>query len=181
MEKSSKEKLIQYGVSNSPYSSLYINGKLVSVNDMLLSKYDKVYSDILYKAIDKYCSANGIHQDDYIWRHVKPQEISKAPKVTIINKKFPYGSKQVNISKYWSENEYIKNINNKYSEIMIDEDSSKDLEIVNINYAKGKCILESRMTGNTIEVDFNHLPTDVNVSDDKCTLKDTFSYLIQHN
>lgn len=177
----SSQKLTQRNLSSSPYSGLFLNGKLVSVTDLLNDKYDKVYDELVERAKANYL-ADG-HTDDnessYIWKVIKGKNFIDAPHCYLIKRTFPYPSKTISLKKYWDCSEFLDSLDGSYEEIAIDEDSSKDLEITNINYVNGKCKLKSRLTSNSVEVDFNKIPRDTPISDD-VTLKNTFTYMTKY-
>lgn len=176
------KKLTQRNLSSSPYSGLFLNGKLVSISDLINNKYDNVYDELLDRAKKAYIS-DGHEEDDeknYIWKIIKGKNFIDVPYCNLIKRTFPYPSKTISLKKYWDCSEFLKSLDKSYQEIMVDEDSSKDLEIININYANGKCKLRSRLTGNIIEVDFNKIPNDTPVSDDEMTLKNTFTYMTNY-
>jgi hypothetical protein len=178
----SNQKLTNKNLSSSPYSGLFLNGKLVSISDLINDKYDNIYNELLDRAKKAYISDNHKEdsEDNYIWKVIKQKNFIDSPHCYLIKREFPYPSKTISLKKYWDCSEFLKVLDKSYKEISVDEDSSKDLEIININYVNGICKLRSRLTGNIIEVDFNKLPTNTPVSDDEMTLKNTFTYMTNY-
>lgn len=178
----SNKKLTKRNLSASPYSGLFLNGKLVSISDLINNKYDNVYNELVDRAKKAYISDKheADNEENYIWRVIKGENFIDSPHCYLIKREFPYPSKTISLKKYWDCSEFLKSIDKSYKDIMVDEDSSRDLEITSINYVNGTCILRSKLSGNTIEIDFNKLPTDTPVSDDDMALKNTFAYMTNY-
>ena len=77
---------------------------------------------------------------------------------------------------FWKIVKYYKEHGESYSDLMIDEDTLKDAEIININYASGTVKMRSKFTQVEFEVPFSRINGNTNMSTD-CTLAGTFTYL----
>ena len=95
----------------------------------------------------------------------------------ITSKKYPFEKKIVNIKEYWDKAvQFSKKNSESYSDLIIDEDTLKDAEIVSINYVLGIVKMRSRFTQVEFEVPFSRINGNTNMSLD-CTLAGTFTYL----
>jgi hypothetical protein len=104
---------------------------------------------------------------------IKNLEYWMPSSVRIINKIAPYKKYNVDLKKYWNNNQSNSEYN--LSEIKITKDDNMlDSEVTEINYVTGKAKIQSRSNDITYEVPFKYLDENVNVSEDM-VLKKSFT------
>lgn len=108
---------------------------------------------------------------------IKDKNWKTSPRIMITSKKYPFEKKIINIKEYWDKVvQFSKKNSESYSDLMIDEDTLKDAEIVSINYVLGIVKMRSKFTQVEFEVPFSRINGNTNMSLD-CTLAGTFTYL----
>lgn len=166
-------------------NSSEIYNQIVVSDDTLLSTYDyindkvnDVYNQMLRKAISDFL--NDLDHWKYYKCDIKPikdKNWKTSPRIMITSKKYPFEKKIVNIKEYWDKVvQFSKKNSESYTDLMIDEDTLKDAEIVSINYALGIVKMRSKFTQVEFEVPFSRINGNTNMSLD-CTLAGTFTYL----
>ena len=151
---------------------------LLSTSDYINDKVNDVYNQMLGKAISDFLS------DLDHWKYyecdikpIKDKNWKTSPRIIITSKKYPFKKKIVNIKEYWDKVvQFSKKNSESYSDLMIDEDTLKDAEIVSINYVLGIVKMRSKFTQVEFEVPFSKINGNTNMSLD-CTLAGTFTYL----
>ena len=151
---------------------------LLSTSDYINDKVNDVYNQMLGKAISDFLS------DLDHWKYyecdikpIKDKNWKTSPRIIITSKKYPFKKKIVNIKEYWDKAvQFSKKNSESYSDLMIDEDTLKDAEIVSINYVLGIVKMRSKFTQVEFEVPFSRINGNTNMSLD-CTLAGTFTYL----
>lgn len=104
---------------------------------------------------------------------IKNLEYWMPSSVRIINKIAPYRKYNVDLKKYWNNNQSNSEYN--LSEIKITKDDNMlDSEVTEINYVTGKAKMQSRSNDITYEVPFKYLDENVDVSEDM-VLKKSFT------
>ena len=151
---------------------------LLSTSDYINDKVNDVYNQMLGKAISDF-----LNDPDH-WKYyecdikpIKDKNWKTSPRIMITSKKYPFEKKIVNIKEYWDKAvQFSKKNSESYSDLMIDEDTLKDAEIVSINYVLGIVKMRSKFTQVEFEVPFSRINGNTNISLD-CTLAGTFTYL----
>ena len=151
---------------------------LLSTSDYINDKVNDVYNQMLGKAISDFLS------DLDHWKYykcdikpIKDKNWKTSPRIMITSKKYPFKKKIVNIKEYWDKVvQFSKKNSESYTDLMIDEDTLKDAEIVSINYVLGIVKMRSKFTQVEFEVPFSRINGNTNMSLD-CTLAGTFTYL----
>lgn len=154
------------------------NDTLLSTSDYINDKVNDVYNQMLGKAISDF-----LNDPDH-WKYyecdikpIKDKNWKTSPRIMITSKKYPFEKKIVNIKKYWDKVvQFSKKNSESYTDLMIDEDTLKDAEIVSINYVLGIVKMRSKFTQVEFEVPFSRINGNTNMSLD-CTLAGTFTYL----
>ena len=151
---------------------------LLSTSDYINDKVNDVYNQMLGKAISDFLSDLGnwkYYECDI--KPIKDKNWKTSPRIMITSKKYPFKKKIVNIKEYWDKAvQFSKKNSESYSDLMIDEDTLKDAEIVSINYVLGIVKMRSKFTQVEFEVPFSRINGNTNMSLD-CTLAGTFNYL----
>lgn len=151
---------------------------LLSTSDYINDKVNDVYNQMLGKAISDF-----LNDPDH-WKYyecdikpIKDKNWKTSPRIMITSKKYPFKKKIVNIKEYWDKAvQFSKKNSESYSDLIIDEDTLKDAEIVSINYVLGIVKMRSKFTQVEFEVPFSRINGNTNMSLD-CTLAGTFTYL----
>lgn len=149
---------------------------LLSTSDYINDKINDVYNQMLKKAISDFLTS---HQKYYGYdiKPIKDKNWKTSPRIMITSKEYPFEKKIVNIKEYWDKVvQFSKENCESYSDLMIDEDTLKDAEIVSINYVLGTVKMRSKFTQVEFEVPFSRINGNTNMSLD-CTLDGTFTYL----
>lgn len=149
---------------------------LLSTSDYINDKINDVYNQMLKKAISDFLIS---HQKYYGYdiKPIKDKNWKTSPRIMITSKEYPFEKKIVNIKEYWDKVvQFSKENCESYSDLMIDEDTLKDAEIVSINYVLGTVKMRSKFTQVEFEVPFSRINGNTNMSLD-CTLAGTFTYL----
>lgn len=151
---------------------------LLSTSDYINDKVNDVYNQMLRKAISDFLSDLGNWKYyEYDIKPIKDKNWKTSPRIMITSKKYPFKKKIVNIKEYWDKVvQFSKKNSESYSDLMIDEDTLKDAEIVSINYVLGIVKMRSKFTQVEFEVPFSRINGNTNMSLD-CTLAGTFTYL----
>ena len=149
---------------------------LVSTSDYINDRVNDVYNQMLKKAISDFLTNNcGFHNFDI--KPIKDKNWKTSPRIMLTSKEYPFEKKIVNIKKYWDKVvQFSKKNSESYSDLVIDEDTLKDAEIVSINYVLGIVKMRSKFTQVEFEVPFSRINGNTNMSLD-CTLAGTFTYL----
>ena len=154
------------------------NDTLLSTSDYINDKVNDVYNQMLGKAISDFL--NDLDHWKYYECDIKPikdKNWKTSPRIMITSKKYPFEKKIVNIKEYWDKVvQFSKKNSESYTDLMIDEDTLKDAEIVSINYVLGIVKMRSKFTQVEFEVPFSRINGNTNMSLD-CTLNGTFTYL----
>lgn len=150
---------------------------LVSTSDYINDRINNVYNQMLKKAISNYLKDNpDMEQKDT--KLIKDKNWKTSPKIIFISRVYPFEKKIVNIKKYWDDViQFSKKNSESYTDLMIDEDTLRDAEIISINYVLGTVKMKSKFTQVEFEVPFSRINGDTNMSSD-CTLEKTFTYLL---
>ena len=151
---------------------------LLSTSDYINDKVNDVYNQMLGKAISDFLNDLD-HWKYYEWdiKPIKDKNWKTSPRIMITSKKYPFEKKIVNIKEYWDKVvQFSKKNSESYTDLMIDEDTLKDAEIVSINYVLGIVKMRSKFTQVEFEVPFSRINGNTNMSLD-CTLAGTFTYL----
>lgn len=163
------------------YSEIYkqivvSDDTLVSTSDYINDKVNDVYNQMLKKSISDFLTD---HQRYYGWdiKPIKDKNWKTSPRIMLTSKEYPFEKKIVNIKEYWDKVvQFSKKNSESYTDLMIDEDTLKDAEIVSINYVLGIVKMRSKFTQVEFEVPFSRINGNTNMSLD-CTLTGTFTYL----
>ena len=151
---------------------------LLSTSDYINDKVNDVYNQMLGKAISDFL--NDLDHWKYYKCDIKPikdKNWKTSPRIMITSTKYPFEKKIVNIKEYWYKVvQFSKKNSESYTDLMIDEDTLKDAEIVSINYVLGIVKMRSKFTQVEFEVPFSRINGNTNMSLD-CTLDGTFTYL----
>lgn len=149
---------------------------LLSTSDYINDKVNDVYNQMLKKAISDFLMSHQKYHG-YDIKPIKDKNWKTSPRIMITSKEYPFEKKIVNIKEYWDKVvQFSKENCESYSDLMIDEDTLKDAEIVSINYVLGTVKMRSKFTQVEFEVPFSRINGDTNMSLD-CTLAGTFTYL----
>lgn len=149
---------------------------LVSTSDYINDKVNDVYNQMLEKSISDFLMDNLKYYECDI-KPIKDKNWKTSPRIMITSKKYPFEKKIVNIKEYWDKVvQFSKKNSESYTDLMIDEDTLKDAEIVSINYVLGIVKMRSKFTQVEFEVPFSRINGNTNMSLD-CTLTGTFTYL----
>ena len=143
---------------------------LVSTSDYINDKVNDIYNQMLKKSISDFLTD---HQRYYGWdiKPIKDKNWKTSPRIMLTSKEYPFEKKIVNIKEYWDKVvQFSKKNSESYTDLMIDEDTLKDAEIVSIIKMK------SKFTQVEFEVPFSRINGNTNMSLD-CTLAGTFTYL----
>ena len=150
---------------------------LVSTSDYINDKINNLYHQILNIAITNYLNDNPVDTNNMDMQIIKNKSWKVSPKIILTSKSYPFKKKILNIKEYWDNAiKYCKEHSESYSDLMIDEDTLKDAEIVSINYVLGIVKMKSKFTQVEFEVPFSRINGNTNMSPD-CTLVGTFTYL----
>lgn len=149
---------------------------LLSTSDYINDKVNDVYNQMLRKTISDFLFDNWEYYECDI-KPIKDKNWKTSPRIMITSKKYPFEKKIVNIKEYWDKAvQFSKENCESYTDLMIDEDTLKDAEIVSINYVLGTVKMRSKFTQVEFEVPFSRINGNTNMSLD-CTLAGTFTYL----
>lgn len=170
------------------YDDLLYKSGPIQVNDFLNDKYDDIhkqlYNRALNKFIEEYIQTNNLDisienfKKNYKFIEIKKDEYFKPSKVLIKSVKVPFGileGKAIDLSKYWDKYEFNTNFKD-LSEILFDEDSIKDAELIYIDYVKGKGKFKSKFTEKSFWVDFKFINNNTKINKDSFSLENTFTY-----
>ena len=149
---------------------------LLSTSDYINDKVNDVYNQMLKKAISDFLISHKKYYGCDI-KPIKDKNWKTSPRIMITSKEYPFEKKIVNIKEYWDKVvQFSKENCESYSDLMIDEDTLKDAEIVSINYVLGIVKMKSKFTQVEFELPFSRINGNTNMSLD-CTLAGTFTYL----
>lgn len=168
------------------FNKLDYKSSPVRAIDFISNKYDVVHDELYNKALDKYLKEKYSTEEDianfkktHIFLEIKQPEYYIPSKVIIKELVYPYTVETIDLTQYWDNYQFNDEYRNK-DEILLDEDSLKDGEIIYIDYVKGQAKLKSRYTGKEFWLDFKYLDENTKVNKDEYSLEKTFSYKIQN-
>lgn len=152
---------------------------LVTLYDYISGKTDDIHNQMYEAALAKYLELHP-EMTTYSYKEIQNKDWKSPSTVLFISNEYPFHKKKVNLKDWWDDSSYfITNISNSWTESVVDEDSIKDAEIIDIDYVNGKVTLESKLTQNKWQVPFNKINENTPLSDDKCTLNGTFLSMIK--
>jgi len=172
-----------------------IDNKIVTYNDMLYKsspvraadyisdKYNDIHRQLYQRAVDKLLKELNISKEDlkinYKLVEIKQDEYFKPSKVIIKNLSYPFTATTYDLDKYWDNYEFLEEYKD-LSEYWIDEESTKDAELIYIDYIKGKGKFKSKYTQKEFWVDFNYINENTRLNKDNFSLTNTFSYKLNN-
>lgn len=149
---------------------------LLSYNEYINGKCEDIHNQIYLKSLDKFIELNPKYSINYSFVEIKNKDWKKPSKVILINKKYPFEKKTINLDNYWDAS-FVKEKSSSFENLIIDEDTIKDAEIIFIDYTKGNVTMRSKFTQKEFIVPFSRINGDTKINDEKCTLKGTFTYM----
>lgn len=174
------------------YDDLLYKSGPIQVNDFLSDKCNDIHKQLYIRALDKfieeYINLNNLEisiedfKKNYKFIEIKKDEYFKPSKVLIKDTNPPFSileGKAIDLSKYWDKYEFNTNYKD-LSEILFDEDSIKDAELIYIDYVKGKGKFRSKFTDKRFWVDFKYINDNTKIDKDSFSLENTFTYKLRN-
>ena len=157
------------------YSLMMFDSGPVKVSDFLSDVPNKVHTDMLNNAIEKFYEDHQEFKDNPNVKiiEIKEKEFWQCPSIKVIDYSTkPLKSHTFSLKKYW-DNIYVEK--NDEGSIPSNIGSNND-ELYFIDYIHGKATMIDRHTNNTYKVDFSDIGQDVAVNDDFYVYPTTFKY-----
>lgn len=152
---------------NRQYDKMMYESGPISFYDYASNKQDKIHCQLYRNALQKYLVDHQnylLYRTAYNFIEIKGEEYWMPSYVNIVMKHYPYTRNKVWLNDYWDD--YQKKISNRSPyDIMIDDATMNDAQIVDINYATGEATLKSKYTGVEVKVPFDRLNSETEVSD----------------
>lgn len=167
------------------FSNLLSKNIASTVSDYVSEKQNIVHEKLVLDALKQvleYIKNNGLlpstytlseFLDEYNFIENINKEFYLAPKVVFIKKKFPYTKFTIDLTDFWNDFQMKDVLNSNIEEKLIDEEAKNYLEIIYIDYAKGKTKLRDKSTNEEYWVDNKYISNDTKVSKD-ILLNETF-------
>lgn len=150
---------------------------ILSVDEVLNSKYDDVHHQMYVHALSKYFSYSGV--DDNLYKTIEiPSSYYDTPsRVQLIEKSFPYKRKTIDLTPYWESYKFKESS----SYVKLDDMTMATSEVKYRDYVRGIAELQSRMTGVKYRVKLKDVPENMNDYPDENSISDSFTYKVQNN
>ena len=148
------------------------------LNDNIIAIHNELYQDALKKfEEDRKLENNDFNLDNYKIIEVKDESNFLKPS-SILLYDDSFHREKVDLTPYWNTN-YYNDYEAPYlfNELLIDEESKKNIEIEDIDYIHGKIKFKNKFTNKIFIVDKSKI--DFNLTY-KNKLKNTFGYLVNH-
>lgn len=170
------------------YNKMNYNSGPIKFTDFVSDKFNTIHEELYNCALQDYFATNYDKYsetcknfDDFLSKYklteIKNKEYNLPSSVIISEKTFPFKQEKIDLTSYW--NTYDFNSNNKdISNLISDEDTLNDAQVVYINYATGKCKFRSKFTGREFWTTLDYINSDTTYNEDEMTLKNTFGHLI---
>ena len=165
----------------------YLTSK-VRFSDYMSNKYniihERLYNAALNKYIEKRCSKDYIDintfKKEHLFLEIKGKEYWQPSQVYIKQVIPPFNIEKINLKDYWDTYQYVDEHKN-FDEIFFEENVDiNGLEVIKIDYIKGKVKFRNKYSGTEFWKDFKFINEDTVYNEDLLTLKDTFTYKLQN-
>lgn len=179
--------MININNTNKKYNDILYDSRPVQVSELVSDKNNAVHAELFNDALLKFVSSRNwplsYLYENYKVIELKNDEYWKPSSIIILSRMYnnethSFTKEKIDLTSYWNSELSFKNKTHTTLKIAKD-DNINDYELIDINYVTGTATLKSKLTGNTIDVDFDHIDDDIKVSDD-FSLTNTFSYMYQN-
>ena len=168
------------------YNTPLVNAGNIKLADYVVGRFDDVHNQLYEDALTKFIDAqrkqenselsleaysNKFKKENTIIEY-KNEDYFKPSDILIISKKRPYKKQICSLGDYWNTYYYD---NKTYVDDIVEnnKDDNKHYEVTDINYIRGIATLESKISGDIIEVPIETL-TKYNIFSDDMVMKNTF-------
>lgn len=151
---------------------------LQSSSEFVSSKVEDIHKQAYDIAMSRWIEDHQEYKEGYNITEIRKKDFTEAPSILVASSKYPFTKKVFQLKDYWEGITFFKRKENQWINLQIDEEGVRDAEIVSIDYVNGKVKMESKMSGNNFDVQFNQVSKDTPLNDDKMGLTNTFTYLI---
>lgn len=133
--------------------------KLLNISDIIYNNSENIHKKLFNDAIDKYCIDKSINKEDYkiIDQKNKDNDLLPSTAIFIDQDNLEY----IDLTQYWNNNYvnslYLLDENNVFKELLIDDENKKYIEIIYIDYVKGKVQFKNKFNNKCFFVKFNKL------------------------
>lgn len=164
--------------SNIKYDSLIPSESYLQTSSELVSgKAEDIHQQAYDIALSNWLQDHKEYKEGHTITEIRKKDFTEAPSILVTSSKYPFKKKTFSLKEYWKEITFSKRKENQWKEMQVDEEGIEDAQIVHIDYVRGKVKMESKMTGNEIEVGLDAINAYTPVDDDKMGLTNTFTYL----
>ena len=153
---------------------IFDNNIPITFNEFIDDNITKIHQKLFNNAIEKYCEENDMNVNDYKIIDIKNDENYLKPSQAILISKKELKRERINLTEYWNDN-YIDSLQNTvFDDLLLDDESKKNIEIVYIDYVKGEVTFKNKFTAKEFKVPFDRIN---NNTEYKEQLENTFSKL----
>ena len=151
-------------------------------------KPEKIHTMLFNSALKNYFEANKekyaeISFDDFLRNYniidLKNDDYSYPSKAVISTKTFPYKQEKIDLKEFWNNYQTIES-EKDINDLIEDNDTLIDAELIYIDYARNKCKFKSKTTEKEFWTTTDYINSYTAINDDALTLKDTFYYKLKN-
>lgn len=159
-----------------PNIKLFDNNIPILVDSYINNNIEDIHKELFDKAINKYCEDNSIDISQYKVIDIKNEDNWLMPSNFILLHKHEFTKIKGSLKDYWNVNYLEENQKSIFTDLLIDDENKKDIEIEYIDYVKGKVKFRNKYTNKEFFIDFTRINNNLQY---KKQLSNTFTSLLR--
>lgn len=166
--------------------NIYSNTLFNNLGGYSSIKDEDVHNQLYTVALNRYLNTLSEDIDEYksnhIFNEIKAKEYYLPSKVIIRSIVEPYVTRIVDLSAYWDEYEFNRNIKKMNEDYFEDKEDINAFVVIYIDYVNGKVKIKNKNTGKIIWKDIEYFKNgNIPIDKDELTLNGTFIYELKNN
>lgn len=150
---------------------------ILSINEYNDDKIQDIHNQLYEQALESYLKDHP-EMNGWSFKEIKPTNWKDAPYVICTSYKYPFEHKKIHLKKYWTNLNFLNERSNSANDMILNDENYNDAEVIKIDYVNGKAKIRTKILQNEYEVPFSKLNENTMISDDYCTLNNTFTNMV---